>query len=399
MSPLERLLRGLKQTGVAFSEVRVELGAGGEAGPRSLPGDLVRELAVRWSADERPTRDRFETALGDADGETVLALSADSEVDPRLIAYLCRTAGSVAFLANDGSERAAALRLEGRLEARPPANAGLFEIAEHALRIGAAKEFAASDFDGYLPMLRRDLPAYALRVDDAASRDRTERFLFHANYKGSTDLLTRHVYPPLVWALLRPLTRWRVHPNWITGCDWILALAVVPLFAGGAWLVGLSLAYAMSILDSVDGKLARLTYRHSRFGEFADHGLDVLHPPMWYMAWAWWLGGGEVGSAPFQASLWLLGCYTLDRLCTAVFRWRTGISIHGFTRLDATVRTFISRRNINLPLFTVALLADWISPGHDFARTTFYLIVAWQAASLAWHGERLVRFWNAPAAA
>jgi phosphatidylglycerophosphate synthase len=291
-------------------------------------------------------------------------------------------------------KRGAALRLENRLAERPPAGASLPEIAEHAVRTGVAKEFAARDFTAYIPMLRRDLPAYLLRITDSASRDRAERFLFRSNYKGSTDFLTRYVYPPVVWALLRPLTRWRVHPNWITGCDWILAFAVIPLFAGGVWLPGLFLAYAMSILDSVDGKLARLTFRHSGFGEFADHGLDVLHPPLWYMAWAWWLGGGEVASAPFQASLWLLGFYTLDRVSTGVFRQRTGTSIHGFTPLDEKVRTFISRRNVNLAFFTIALAADWAAPGHDFALAAFYFIVAWQAACLVWHVERLIRFWD-----
>jgi len=393
MSLLERLLRSLQQGGAEFAEVRIEIAAG-ETPPCDLPKDLVRALPVRWSNDEGSTLDRFEAALVDSAGAALLAFSAETEVDPRLIVTLCRTSGSVAFIAGSGDERGVALRLESPLLERPPANAGLVEIAEHAVRQGTAKDFASSDFPGYIPMLRRDLPAYVVRITDAASRDRAERFLFRSNYKGSTDFLTRHVYPPVVWALLRPLTRWRVHPNWITGFDWILAFAVLPLFAGGYWLSGLCLAYTMSILDSVDGKLARLTFRHSGFGEFADHGLDVLHPPLWYMAWAWWLGGGEVDSAPFEASLWLLGLYTLDRLCTAVFRKRTGTSIHGFTPLDEKVRTFISRRNVNLAFFTAALSADWIAPGHGFALAAFYFIVAWQAASLAWHTERLVRFWK-----
>jgi phosphatidylglycerophosphate synthase len=287
------------------------------------------------------------------------------------------------------------MRLESELPENAAGDANLLAIAERAMRTGAAKEFAESDFKGYIGMLRRHLPPYLFRIIGAESRDRAERFLFWSNYKGSTDFLTKYVYPPLVWQFLHPLARWRVHPNWVTGFDWLLTLATVPLFAAGAWIPALALAYLMSILDSVDGKLARLTYTSSKFGQFLDHGLDVVHPPVWYMAWAWALGGGDAASAPFRASLWMLAFYVLDRGATGIFRERTGVSIHGFTPLDEKVRTFISRRNVNLVLFTGALLVDWIAPGHHVAIATFYFIVVWQVACFAWHAERVVRFWNA----
>jgi phosphatidylglycerophosphate synthase len=393
MTLLERLLRGLLQTGVRFSEVRVEL-ASGAAIPTSLPAKLIDALPLRWSRDDLSLGERFERAVHDAERDPVLALSADTTVDARLIAHLCEAAGSTALLHGESDERGAAMRLENELPESAAGDASLLAIAERAIRMGAAKEFAESDFSGYIPMLRRHLPPYLFRIPDADSRNRAERFLFWSNYKGSTDFLTKYVYPPLVWAFLRPLTRRRIHPNWVTGFDWLLAIATVPLFASGAWVPGLLLAYLMSVLDSVDGKLARLTYTSSRFGEIIDHGLDIVHPPVWYMAWAWWLGDGQVASPVFQASLWLLGFYVLDRVSTGVFRARTGASIHGFTPLDEKIRTFISRRNVNLVLFTLALLVDWIAPGHGVAVATFYFIVAWQLVCFAWHAERVVQFWD-----
>jgi phosphatidylglycerophosphate synthase len=287
------------------------------------------------------------------------------------------------------------MRLESTLPQGAGKDASLVDIAERAIQTGTAKEFAEGDFGSYVPVLRRHLPPHLLRISSAESRDRAEQLLFKSNYKGSTDFMTKYVYPPLVWILLRPLARKRVHPNWVTGFDWLATFAAVPLFASGAWVPGLFLAYLMSIFDSVDGKLARLTYTSSKFGAIIDHGLDILHPPVWYMAWAWWLGGGQVASPAFQASLWMLGFYTLDRMSTGLFKSRTGVSIHGITPLDEKIRTFVSRRNINLVVFTFALLADWIAPGHQLALTSFYLIVAWQALCFAWHAERVVRFWNA----
>ena len=54
------------------------------------------------------------------------------------------------------------------------------------------------------------------------------------------------------------------------------------------------MAYGMSVLDSVDGKLARLTFTDSRIGNRLDHGLDMVHPPFWYLAWAYGIGGGSL---------------------------------------------------------------------------------------------------------
>ena len=41
----------------------------------------------------------------------------------------------------------------------------------------------------------------------------------------------------------------------------------------------------MTFLDTVDGKLARVTVTSSRVGHVLDHGVDLIHPPLWYIAW------------------------------------------------------------------------------------------------------------------
>ena len=129
----------------------------------------------------------------------------------------------------------------------------------------------------------------------------------------------------------------------------------------------------MSLLDSVDGKLARLTFTSSRLGGVLDHGLDMVHPPLWYLAWAWALGGGQVGSLPFRLALLMTGVYIVDRVIAGVFRARTAVSIHDCTPLDARLRTFISRRNVNIVLFTLALALDALRPGLGAALACFYL--------------------------
>lgn len=398
MPLLERQLRAVRAAGLQPARVWVEAGPGLSVA-EAIPDDLAAALSLRVGQGEGSLARRLLAAV--RPGERLLALEGDAVADPRLLAHLAathdaqadagqsaRTGAGVARVARGGAgaERTAVLLLD---RAHPiedtedtSAARSLAELADAALAAGAAAERPLAEVPDYLPRLRRHLPAYAFRVPDDASRDAAERFLFQSNYKGSTDFLTRWVYPPLVWALVRPLARRRVHPNWVSGLNVVLALGAVPLFAVGAWVPGLACAWIMSLLDSVDGKLARLTFTASRLGHVLDHGLDVVHPPLWYLAWAWPLAGGVAG-APVMVAAWgMTGLYIADRLVTEAFTRLSGRSIHAWTALDVQVRSFVSRRNVNLPLFTGGLLLGAAVPA-------FYAIVAWQGATLVFHAVRL----------
>jgi len=389
---LERALRSVIESGLAPGRIEVALSAA--APDPALPGDLTRALPLHFTRDAGLTGARLARARREAAGAPLLALAADSVVDPRLLAQLARAEGSRVFLEPGEGTGAALLRLGPEAPDPEPEADGVRAISERALARGELKVFGEDEFDGYVQKLRRTLGPYLFQIDGRDAVVRAEKFLFWSNYKGSTDFMTRYVYPPLVWTLVRPLAHWRVHPNWITAVNWIATLGCIPLFAKGAWLPGLALAYLMSVMDSVDGKLARLTYTSSRLGDLMDHGLDIVHPPFWYMAWGFALGGGTTASGPYQASVVMLGLYAVDRIVTAIFRQRTGASIHGATPLDVRVRTFVSRRNVNLAAFTVALGVDAVAGTSGVALGVFYAIIAWQAFALAWHLQRLVAFWG-----
>jgi phosphatidylglycerophosphate synthase len=149
----------------------------------------------------------------------------------------------------------------------------------------------------------------------------------------------------------------------------------------------LALAFLMSVFDSVDGKLARLTFTSSSQGDVMDHGLDLVHPPFWYLAWAWGLSGGDPSSGVFQASLWMFGLYIVDRLLERLFKACTGHSVQDFRPLDVRLRTFASRRNVNLALFAVALPFGLGVPA-------FYAVVALQLATVVYHLVRVIQFWG-----
>ncbi len=361
------------------TEVHIELPAGG-AVPR-LPEDLLSRLPIRWHHCGEPASKRLQRLLREPAGGPVIALSADLVVDARLLEHLLWSEGSIAYV--DETERAAVLRLEEP----PPDGDDVFAIARGCVEQGAARCFSPDDFDPWIRELRRTLPPYVFRVRDDATRRRVERFLFDSNYKGSTDFLTKHAYPPFVWRMVGPLARRRVHPNRVTAISIAATFAAIPFFAAGLWLPGILLAFAMSVLDSVDGKLARVTFTSSTKGRLLDHGTDLVHPPIWYCAWAWGLSAGIAHSALFQASLWLAALYVVDRVLEKLFKIRTGRSLQAYRPLDVRLRTFASRRNVNLALFAVALPFGLGVPA-------FWAIVALQVATAGYHLCRLIQFWK-----
>ena len=371
---LERHLKALKHRKVSPTAVIVDLGDSGRPEPEVL--------RAKWPFPVRVTRGggtiRARIAAA-ADGAPALAVDCETLVDARLYDFLAQQQRAMA-----AEENGAVLALI--------TDASLLRADATELRAALPDGFprlTQAEFPGFIRNLRRTLPFYLFKVTGQAERKSVERFLFWSNYKGSTDFFTKYVYPPLVWLSVRPLARLGVHPNWVTGVSILLTLAVIPLCATGHFLAGFLCAYGMSVLDSVDGKLARLTFTDSKLGNILDHGLDLVHPPFWYCAWAYGLtlgqdgsgGGGDVSSPVFVASLAMLGLYVVDRLILKVYPTRFGRGLHTHAAMDGFVRTFISRRNINLPLFTVGYYAG-------LGVETIYLILAWQVLTCLYHGLR-----------
>jgi phosphatidylglycerophosphate synthase len=402
MSLVERLLHSLRRSPLVVDEVRVVVRGDCDVVPPDHPIRRRVErrdlggLPLTWASSTGPLGECISLTMSSAPGSSWLVLSGDAIVDARLLTQVAALEGNVFFAGGEGEERAAILRLEAGARVTSTSAGHLSKLVEVMAAAGDARPMRRDEFDAYIVNLRRDLEPYAFTVRDDAARRRVERFLFWSNYKGSTDFMTKYVWPPLVWLLVRPLANWGVHPNWVTGVSIAATLGAIPLWMEGWWGTGFFLAYLMSLLDSVDGKLARLTYTYSRLGNVLDHGLDLVHPPFWYLAWAYGLSGGDTGSGVFQASVWMFWLYVADRLCAPVFKARTGRSIHGYLPIDVQIRTFISRRNVNLPFFTAAVAIDLVRPGDGWELSTgvFFAMVIWQAVCVVYHAARTVQFFN-----
>jgi phosphatidylglycerophosphate synthase len=374
MSLIERHLKAARHQRVQLSEVVIDTGALPTTSV-SVPDDTGLTCPIRVVSGAGGVATRIARS---AAGDVVLATTATSLIDARLYGYLAKQDHDLA-VAEDGAVLA---RLSNATRLEP-------EAADLARALNNNIPWLSqADFPSFVAKLRRNTPFYLFTVTTLEHRRKIERFLFWSNYKGSTDFFTKYVYPPLVWLMVPPLARARVHPNVVTIISIMLTFAAVPLFASGCFFWGFVCAYSMSVLDSVDGKLARVTFTDSAIGNVLDHGLDLVHPPFWYCAWAWGLSGAnslaDWHNPVVIASLWMLGLYILDRLILKIYPTIFGRGLHTHAKLDAVVRTFISRRNINLPLFTVAYPLG-------YGVQMIYFIVFWQAMTCLYHGART--FW------
>jgi phosphatidylglycerophosphate synthase len=369
MTLIERHLKAARHQRLDLSEVIIDTGEQ-PINTVSVPTDTGLTCPIHVVANRGDIATRIAAA---ANGETVLATTASSLIDARLYGFLARQEHDIA-VADDGAVLA---RLSSATRLEPAATDLTRGLNNNIPWLSQA------DFPSFVRKLRRNTPFYLFSVTTPEHRRKIERFLFWSNYKGSTDFFTKYVYPPLVWLLVPPLARARVHPNVITVISILLTFAAVPLFASGQFFWGFICAYTMSVLDSVDGKLARLTFTDSALGNVLDHGLDLVHPPFWYCAWAWGLSGGDWHAPVFIASLWILTFYVLDRVILKIYPTIFGRGLHTHSKLDVVVRTFISRRNINVPLFTIGYLLG-------YGVQTIYFIVFWQALTCLYHGARTV---------
>jgi hypothetical protein len=82
-------------------------------------------------------------------------------------------------------------------------------------------------------------------------------------------------------------------------------------------------------------------------------------------------------------ALWIVVIgYLLGRLQEGFFLWRFKVEIHAWQLLDSAFRLFTARRNPNLAIMTVAVIAGRVDLG-------FLAVAAWTLLSLAFHFARI----------
>lgn len=211
----------------------------------------------------------------------------------------------------------------------------------------------------YLQILRKIDTPYLLPIT-ATNRQQLEKRLFSGSYKGVTDLVTKWLWPvPAQWATGFCVRR-GITPNQVTSVSLALVIIAGLAFLNGLFALGLVAAWLMTFLDTVDGKLARVTVNSSAFGHIFDHAIDLISPPFWYLAWGLGLASWQPGiPLSLKTAIWLIFvAYIAGRLAEGLFKQVLEPSgIFCWRPIDSWFRLITGRRNPNLVLLTLGLIA------------------------------------------
>ncbi|WP_084399844.1 CDP-alcohol phosphatidyltransferase family protein [Henriciella aquimarina] len=352
----------------------------------SVPGKI-------WGLDLREWQARAWKKVG-AEGvadDGALLLGTDWILSPALQAGLLTQTGVALVVDEEASreQRVAAIHLPpgGTIDREAAAALVSKPVDETTLQQLGLKPVSMRELaSDYNAALRKSEAPYALSLFTTAPGD-IEKRQFKGSYKGVTDLVTKYAWP---WPAFH-VTRWAaaagIKPNTITTLSLVLVCVAFWFFWIGAWIPGILAGWGMTFLDTVDGKLARTTMTYSKWGNVYDHGIDLIHPPFWY--WAIYVGLTREGTAYDPA--WLLGAlaiilviYVLNRLEELAFMRRFGFHIHVWRPVDSFMRVITARRNPNLLIFMLAVLAG-------FPETGLLLVTAWTVICFVFHGIRLIQ--------
>ena len=226
----------------------------------------------------------------------------------------------------------------------------------------------------------------------AGAEDDVERAAYDASYKGVTDALTLYLWRRPAFYMTRWSARRGLSPNFITLIGALFCVAAFFFFWEGRYWAGCAVGFGFMVLDTVDGKLARCTGQSSKLGNIFDHGIDLVHPPFWYWAWAEGLGlHGPLlaqryeGLEPVYQALVLTAIvfgYIAQRVIEGIFMRRYKMHIHVWRPVDSKFRLITARRNPNMVILFGSLLIGRPDVG-------LQLVALWTILSLIFHAVRL----------
>jgi phosphatidylglycerophosphate synthase len=365
LSLLERLV---KQLGPIVPASAVLLVPGGDPDPE-LPAGCASARIVRVPATARELASAL-AAVAHLLPETVLALSAEYLIDPRVLRALVGGPATTFVAGSDGAMEPIGWVLGA-------------DVRRHGAALAAhAERLLLATLDPYSPELRGDVAPYVLRCRSADEQRRAWSVLLDHVQKRALDLPGQYFDPPFENFLVRRFAPTNVTPNQITLATLVVAAVVAALFAHGWLRIGVLLALVVGVLDGVDGKLARLKLATSKLGEL-EHVGDFFYENGWYLALA-----SHFQAVTQRAELWYAGCVLVacdlaDGLLYLVVRRHSGRMLDELSAFDRRFRAIAGRRNVYVMTFVAGFFT-----GRPIA--AFLGAVLWASVTVGVHAARVV---------
>ncbi len=322
ISLLKRALLTLAKEGIrSFSVVYADNAVQEQASKDAK----ISELDIRWVLNaSRRSEDGASVleALPDVQ-DPYLVVPCDRVFDGQIVRTLLQESSGSMTLAVSGEARkplaAAGLSRTGEYGGgltRTDAGSGFTGLFVASRELG--RSLHAAQLEGrplHLDRILTEVPAHRMcevDVGDAfcesavhpAGRERADQHLIASLRKNVDGFIARHVNRVFSLAVTRLIKNTPIRPNHVTAFS--LGISIIAAFAaahatGDApwWLfVGALLWQLASMLDGVDGELARLKFAGSKMGEWFDTLTDDIGK------FAFFVGSGVGASAIYGDSMW-----------------------------------------------------------------------------------------------
>ena len=211
-----------------------------------------------------------------------------------------------------------------------------------------------------------------LDVDTPQALAEAERRLLAAEWgKAHDGPVSRYINRPLSRLITRYVANLDVTPNQITLFSFALAVLAAFIMALPGWLalaLGGVLAQLSSIIDGVDGEIARLKRLQSDYGAWLDAVLDRYADAflLFGLTWHAFSAAQAAGGSGAAAILWgfaaivgsFVNSYTADKY-DGFMRRKLGVTRAQRFRMGRDVRVFLVFLGalFNLPVLTLAIIA------------------------------------------
>ena len=379
ISILERLLRTLQRLGVrrvtvVARDARVAAHAEARTWARAELAITVCDSA--GSIDEAKT---LVLAAAYYDSRLLQALLAREKTTPLIDS--APPAVVQPLLRGTGAVLCRAALLEGEWLRRLEQDEPSFEVLSNAAQRGDVDVVDASQLPGYVVDLRRTVRPLWFPAPPPEFVGIAECVVLDAAQNGTLDLPAKLHAPVETWIVAR-LCRTKITPMQITLFTAAVSAVVTVFFATGHLVVGTLLAFAVGILDGVDGKQARVKVETTELGK-REHALDYILELYWWAALAWHF----TASAQLQNAYVLLALLVLsdlvDRAAKKQLKRIAGRNLDDVAPIDRFVRLIGGRRNVY-----VWILAAGLALGAP--DQAFVCFCWWSALTAAVHVARSI---------
>jgi phosphatidylglycerophosphate synthase len=212
-----------------------------------------------------------------------------------------------------------------------------------------------SSNSSYSVNLKRTLSPFVFKVNGKNDLKSCKKALLERGQKGIhfTSRVNKRIEDFLSFYLVEVSC---ITPNFVTIVTNLLAYVVVALFLLNNFLLGLALAFLVSITDGLDGKIARLRGVSSKVGEL-EHSFDTLYEEVWYASFSLAVFSVTGDFSNVILGLLIIILNSFIKHLYMQFKASTGVPLTTYSRADRIFAVVDGRRNVYLLYFLLGFIA------------------------------------------